>query len=184
MGSHYSVFTNPRSVIISLEENRGNTNLTFDMMDETKVNIDQQPPPYPYPQQQPPHMAQYGQMQMVPVVMAPRFGKSPEVRTCINCRTEVMTTVKRSLSQNGWIWSLVLWLFTGCCCFIPCLMDAFHDYAHQCPNCNGIIGKSTPDEREEERKKGLKVVIGTIICYACAIIVLLVIYFSLIFAYI
>ena len=75
-------------------------------------------------------------------------------------------------------------LFTGCCCFIPCLMDAFHDYAHQCPNCNGIIGKSTPDEREEERKKGLKVVIGTIICYACVIIVLLVIYFSLIFAYI
>ena len=92
-----------------LKKTRGNINLTFDMMDETKVNIDQQPPPYPYPQQQPPHMAQYGQMQMVPVVMAPRFGKSPEVRTCINCRAEVMTTVKRSLSQNGWIWSLVLW---------------------------------------------------------------------------
>ena len=46
--------------------------------------------------------------------------------------------------------------FTGCCCFIPCVMDGFHDYEHMCPQCNAIIGKSTPDDREEERKKGLK----------------------------
>ena len=59
--------------------------------------------------------------------------------------------------------------FTGCFFFIPCVMDAFHNYEHQCPNCRFIIGKSTPDERDVERKKGLKVVIGaligTIICF-------------------
>ena len=42
-------------------------------------------------------------------------------------------------------------------------MDGFHDYEHRCPKCNAIIGKSTPDDREEERKKGQKVVIGVII---------------------
>ena len=56
-------------------------------------------------------------------------------------------------------------------------MDAFHDYVHQCPNCGVIIGKSTPDDRDAERKKGLKVVIGTIIGTIVFSILLVVIYF-------
>ena len=73
------------------------------------VNMDQPPPPYPYPgqqlhQQQPPPKVVSGQ----PIV-APKVDKNPEVVTCPNCRAEVRTRVERSLSQNGWIWSLVLW---------------------------------------------------------------------------
>ena len=69
--------------------------------------------------------------------------------------------------------------FTGCCCFIPCVMDGFHDYEHMCPKCNAIIGKSTPDDREEERKKGQKIVIGVIIGSILCTIVLVVLYVAL-----
>ena len=57
-------------------------------------------------------------------------------------------------------------------------MDAFHNYEHHCPNCRVIIGKSTPDDRDVERKKGLKVVvgalIGSIICAITAIVLVIV----------
>ena len=55
-------------------------------------------------------------------------------------------------------------------------MDAFHDYEHHCPNCKVIIGKSTPDDRDAERKKGLKVVIGAVIGSIICSIVLAIIY--------
>ena len=71
-------------------------------------------------------------------------------------------------------------MFTGCCCFIPCVMDGFHDYEHHCPNCNIIIGKSTPDDGDQERKKGLKVVIGAIIGTVICSIVLAVLYVVLV----
>ena len=71
-------------------------------------------------------------------------------------------------------------IFTGCCCFIPCVMDAFHDYEHHCPNCRVIIGKSTPDDRDAERKKGLKVVIGAIIGSIVFSVLLVVIYFAIV----
>ena len=70
--------------------------------------------------------------------------------------------------------------FTGCCCFIPCVMDGFHDYEHMCPKCNAIIGKSTPDDREEERKRGQKIVIGVIIGSILCSIVLVVLYVALV----
>ena len=41
--------------------------------------------------------------------MPPKVGKDPEVVTCLNCRAQVTTTVDRNLSQNGCIWSVVLW---------------------------------------------------------------------------
>ena len=41
--------------------------------------------------------------------MPPKVGKDPEVVTCLNCRAQVRTRVNRNLSQNGWIWSFVLW---------------------------------------------------------------------------
>ena len=75
------------------------------MKGDEKVNMEQQPPPYPYQQQQqPPPMVVLGQP-----TMAPKVGKHPEVVTCLNCRAEVRTRIERSLSQNGWIWSFVLW---------------------------------------------------------------------------
>ena len=48
-------------------------------------------------------------------------------------------------------------------CWVPFVLDGFHDFTHRCPNCNAIIGKSTPDDREEEKKKGMRVVIGLLI---------------------
>ena len=54
------------------------------------------------------------------------------------------------------------------------MMDGFHDYEHLCPECNAIIGKSTPDDRDEERKKGLKCVIGVIIGSIIGTIVMIV----------
>ena len=59
-------------------------------------------------------------------------------------------------------------------------MDAFHDYEHRCPTCNFIIGKSTPDDRDEERKKGLKIVIGTLICSIVLVILYVVIVFAVV----
>ena len=89
------------------------------MKGDEKVNMEQQPPPYPYQQQlQQPHPYPYQQQQQQqppPMVvlgqptMAPKVGKHPEVVTCLNCRAEVRTRIERSLSQNGWIWSFVLW---------------------------------------------------------------------------
>ena len=73
--------------------------------------------------------------------------------------------------------------FTGCCCFIPCVMDGFHDYEHMCPQCNAIIGKSTPDDREEEKKKGLRLVFGTLWGTIICTIVLVILYFVLSSAY-
>merc|ERR1712117_206115 len=146
-------------------------------MGEGKIDMEQQPPPYPH--------NQVGMSnQWAPVAldkpMPPKVGKSPEIVTCNNCRSQVQTRVNRNLSQNGWIWSFVLWFFTGCCCFIPCVMDGFHDYEHMCPQCNAIIGKSTPDDREEERKKGLKIVIGTMLGTIICSIVFVILYFVLV----
>merc|ERR1719226_92566 len=96
--------------------------------------------------------------------MAPKLGKESEAVSCLNCRAEVRTTVKRELSQSGWIWSFVLCCFAGLICTcVPCCMDAFYDYTHQCPNCNAIIGKSTPDDREEEKKNGMRIVIALLV---------------------
>ena len=79
------------------------------MKGDEKVNMEQQPPPYPH-QQQPPPLGPPQQLQMAPVVLSQAMvGKNPEVVSCSNCRAEVRTRVVRSLSQNGWIWSIVLW---------------------------------------------------------------------------
>ena len=40
-------------------------------------------------------------------------------------------------------------------------MDGFKDYVHICPKCNAIIGKSTPDDRAKEKKKG-KIIVSVI----------------------
>ena len=37
-------------------------------------------------------------------------------------------------------------------------MDGFKDFEHTCPNCNAIIGKSTPDDRGKEKKKAKTIV--------------------------
>ena len=75
-------------------------------MGEGKIDMEQQPPPYPH--------NQVGMSnQWAPVAldkpMPPKVGKSPEIVTCNNCRSQVQTRVNRNLSQNGWIWSIVLW---------------------------------------------------------------------------
>ena len=89
------------------------------MNGDEKANVGPYPPqqptypdlqkPPPYPEQQPPPMAQQLHVQMAPMVMAPKLGKESEAVSCLNCRAEVRTTVKRELSQSGWIWSFVLW---------------------------------------------------------------------------
>ena len=86
------------------------------MKGDEKVNMEEQPPEYTYQQQSLP-MGPHQQLQMAPVVlgqpMAPKVGKDPEAVTCLNCRAQVRTRVNRNLSQNGWIWSFILWY--GCC---------------------------------------------------------------------
>ena len=58
-------------------------------------------------------------------------------------------------------------------------MDAFHDFEHRCPKCRAIIAKSTPYDRDAERKKGLKVVIGTLIGSIASVFALVIVYVAL-----
>ena len=60
-------------------------------------------------------------------------------------------------------------------------MDAFHDFVHHCPKCNTIIGKSTPEDRPAEKRKGLKVVVGVIICSIVCYIIFALVYIMLMF---
>ena len=88
----------------------------------------------------------------------------PEDVSCQNCGAEVRTEVKKELSPwFGWITVAILAFVSTCFCWIPCVMDGFHDFTHRCPNCNAIIGKSTPDDREEEKNKGIKTVVITVL---------------------
>ena len=112
---------------------------------------------------------------MVPAAMAPnkvpRLGKWPEDVSCQNCGAEVRTEVKKELSQwFGWIWVIFLAFVASPCCWIPCVLDGFHDFTHRCPNCNAIIGKSTPDDREEEKNKGIKTV-GITVLVTCLVLI-------------
>ena len=68
-------------------------------------------------------------------------------------------------------------IVTGCCCFLPCLMDGFKDYVHICPKCNAIIGKSTPDDRAEEKKKGEMIVCGILTAVIFFVILCYVVFF-------
>ena len=40
-----------------------------------------------------------------------------------------------------WILCIVLFFFTGFCCFIPFLIDACKDAVHKCPSCKHVIGR-------------------------------------------
>ena len=95
----------------------------------------------------------------------PRLGKLPEDVSCPNsyCGEGVRTVVKKEFSTSGWIAVGILVLVMVLFCWVPFVLDGFYDFTHRCPNCNAVIGKSTPDDREEEKNKAIKTCVITVV---------------------
>ena len=109
------------------------------------------PPPAQYPPAGPPP-AQYNkgyppqpQPPTVVVVNAGsssiRFTKNPMSMTCPNCHSQILTSVSYEEGTLTWILCLVLFFFTGICCFIPFLVNDCKNAIHQCPSCNRQLGR-------------------------------------------
>ena len=45
-----------------------------------------------------------------------------------------------------WLMVVILFCFTGVCCFIPFLIDECKDAYHYCSNCGHLIGVKRPNE--------------------------------------
>jgi len=61
---------------------------------------------------------------------------------CPNCKKEVDTIVSVENSTLVWILCVVLFLFTGICCFIPFLIKSLKEYVHYCPSCRREIARN------------------------------------------
>uniref|UniRef100_UPI00358F1746 lipopolysaccharide-induced tumor necrosis factor-alpha factor-like isoform X2 n=1 Tax=Myxine glutinosa TaxID=7769 RepID=UPI00358F1746 len=59
---------------------------------------------------------------------------------CPSCQTVCFTTTNKSLSMKGWIWVLILFIFTGCLCYIPLMMNSCKETKHKCSNCKALVG--------------------------------------------
>ena len=68
--------------------------------------------------------------------------RSPIEITCHNCGARVTTVTQRIMGESQQVWgflmgvSIVLLPF----CWIPCVIPAWNDILHYCPNCNVRIG--------------------------------------------
>ena len=60
---------------------------------------------------------------------------------CIYCHSRAGFYYRRTIGTTALIWGFVLLVFTGCCCFIPCLMDDCMDKNVICNNCHQVNRK-------------------------------------------
>jgi len=60
---------------------------------------------------------------------------------CPNCKKEVDTIVSVENSTLVWVLCIILFIFTGICCFIPFLISSLKEYVHYCPSCRREIAR-------------------------------------------
>ena len=99
-----------------------------------------------YPAQQGAYPVQQGAnpppQQPVMVVVANNvFSKMPQTMNCSNCHAAIQTSVSYETGTLTWIICVILFFFTGFCCFIPFLIEGCKDAIHSCPACNAVIGR-------------------------------------------
>jgi lipopolysaccharide-induced tumor necrosis factor-alpha factor len=83
------------------------------------------------------------EVQINPVI---RLSDKPMQCTCANCRSSIITHVKKTPGLLVWIISFILILF-GCwlgCCLIPFCIGDIQNTQHFCPNCKAFIGEYRP----------------------------------------
>ncbi|KAL4426775.1 hypothetical protein ABPG74_006572 [Tetrahymena malaccensis] len=94
---------------------------------------------YP-PEQYPPMQNQPMQIQVPQVVQNMAcMSPYPVQTTCHNCKKTLTTTVTSKAGSGTWMMSLILCLFTCCCC-IPFCIDSCKDKVHTCPDCQTQLG--------------------------------------------
>ena len=101
---------------------------------------DQQTPPVQYaqvlPAVQPVVIAQAGRL---------RYGKNPLTMTCMHCRAQIQTSIKKEQGALVWICGGVIFLIGLACCLcclgaIPFFIDHLKRVEHTCPNCKCYLG--------------------------------------------
>lgn len=70
----------------------------------------------------------------------PILDKEPARMCCPYCRTETSTRVEYENGTLVWLLAAGLCLFTGCCCWIPFVVDGCKDVKHHCGNCGQVVG--------------------------------------------
>ena len=76
---------------------------------------------------------QMGQAQMA--------GPDPMWTTCPNCKTEIVTKTRKSMSTFQCLVATCFCFFCPCCFCIPFCKGDWKDVLHTCPKCNFAIGK-------------------------------------------
>ncbi|XP_063680833.1 LITAF domain-containing protein-like [Bolinopsis microptera] len=97
-------------------------------------------PPAPDYNAQPAPTPPYHAGNTTVVVTAPVFyGSFPITTVCNNCHENVTTVVTHEIGSGSWLLCLVLFLFTGMCCFLPFCISSMQDHVHTCPKCQHTI---------------------------------------------
>jgi len=60
---------------------------------------------------------------------------------CPHCKATIQTGTRYELGTLAWLACFGLWLITGCCCWIPFVVNGMKDVIHFCPNCNNVLGR-------------------------------------------
>lgn len=115
------------------------------------LNNNDYPPSYPVPyqllQNQQGHPLNYSaavQIQGEPPV-GNQSGQIPIivingnlVNVCKFCHKFAGFYHRRKAGCAVWSWGILLCFFTGCCCWIPCVIDECYDEEIICSNCQGV----------------------------------------------
>ncbi len=80
----------------------------------------------------------YAAMPPPNAVMAQGYGIS--AGPCQFCHTNAEFVDKNTPGCAIWVWCIVLWLLTGCCCWIPFLVDDCYDRQITCLHCGRVRG--------------------------------------------
>lgn len=107
--------------------------------------VQMQGPAVTYVQQPGPPQQYYApaQQQVItkPMVQgAVASGPLAVMTTCMYCNEQTTTKVTSSYKSEAFVWAIVLFIFTGCLCFIPFLMDSMKIHTHTCGRCNQVLG--------------------------------------------
>lgn len=91
-------------------------------------------PPGAQYQVQPPMNNQYRPMPPPPPIII----NTNSVNVCQFCHKNASVFHRRKAGCAVWSWCLCLFLFTGLCCWIPCVIDECHDEEVICSSCQGV----------------------------------------------